>query len=250
MKSPWDRRIARAEELARTCPPATELLTLYARLATFQKTIFEDMTARPQSDPVSVATYFPELLVLIENHGPEGVADFARGNLRTSSELEPLLLAHWNHEPADDERARFIARALLQPFAEALSRRGTVAPDSSSGTCPFCGARPLAAVLRGEGDGGKRYLVCSLCSSEWEFRRILCPNCAEERKESLPVYIAAEFDYIRVEACDACQSYLKCIDLTRNGLAVAPADELASVALNVWAEGRGYSKIEPNLLGL
>ena len=244
MKSVWDRRIARAEELAGKCGPAAELLSLYARLASLQREIFDNLTSRPQADPLAVLPYFPRLLSLAAHYGPSSIVDFP------DNELETLLIAHWNHEPSADERARFVARALLQPFAEALAGRGTAAVDTSSGICPFCGARPLAAVLRGEGDGGKRSLVCSLCATEWEFRRILCASCGEEHKDSLPVYIAPEFDYIRVEACDSCKSYLKCIDLTRNGLAIAPADEIASVALNVWAEENGYAKIEPNLLGL
>jgi FdhE protein len=244
MKSVWDRRIARAEELAQTCAPAVELLTLYAHLAAFQKSIFDHLAARHQSDPLCVTPYFAQLRSLAIRHGPRSVAAFP------AATLESLLLAHWNHEPADDESARFVARALLQPFAEALATRGDVAVDTSSGTCPFCGARPLAATLRGEGDGGKRYLVCSLCATEWEFRRILCSNCREENKDKLPVYTAPEFNYVRVEACDSCNSYLKCIDLTRNGLAVAPVDEIASVALNIWAEEHGYAKVEPNLLGL
>lgn len=244
MKSPWERRIARARELARTCEPAAELLIFYARLAELQKSIFEDLAARAQSDPVALAAYFPRLQTLVARHGPPAAASFA------PPDLNRLLLDHWNHEPSVNEHARFIARALLQPFAESLAGRGSVTPDAASGACPFCGARPLAAILRGEGDGGKRYLVCSLCAIEWEFRRILCPQCGEENKDKLPVYTAPEFDYIRVEACDACQSYIKCIDGTVNGLAVVAPDELASVALNVWAEEHGYSKIEPNLLGL
>lgn len=244
MKSVWDRRIARAEELAGKFGPAAELLSLYARLASLQREIFDNLTSRLQADPLAVLPYFPRLLSLAARYGPSSIVDFPDG------ELETLLIGHWNHEPAADERARFVARALLQPFAETLAGRGTAAVDTSSGTCPFCGARPLAAVLRGEGDGGKRYLVCALCATEWEFRRILCASCGEEDKDSLPVYIAPEFDYIRVEACDSCKSYLKCIDLTKNGLAIAPADEIASVALNVWAEENGYAKIEPNLLGL
>jgi FdhE protein len=244
MKSVWERRIARAEELASKCAAAAELLSLYARLASFQKEIFDALTARPQADPLAVRPYFPRLLSLAARYGPPSIVNFP------DADIETLLIAHWNHEPAADERARFVARALLQPFAEALAGRGSPTADSSSVMCPFCGARPLASVLRGEGDGGKRYLVCSLCATEWEFRRILCANCGEEHKDNLPVYIAPEFDYIRVEACDSCKSYLKCIDLTRNGLAIAPADEIASVALNVWAEEKGYAKIEPNLLGV
>jgi len=244
MKSPWDRRIARAEELARVSEPAAELLTFYARLAGLQKAIFEDLSAHLQTDPASVAAYFPRLEALLARHAPRGAPRFA------PVDLNRLLPEHWNHEPAGSESERFVARVLLQPFAEVLAGRGSVTPDASRGTCPFCGAQPLAAILRGEGDGGKRYLVCSLCAIEWEFRRILCPHCGEEDKDKLPVYTATEFDYIRVEACDTCQTYLKCIDGTKNGLAVVAPDELASVALNVWAEEHGYSKIEANLLGL
>jgi FdhE protein len=239
MRSAWGLRIARAEELAKTSVAAEELLTFYARIAEFQESIHRILVAQPQTDPACVAEYFPQLRALagaVVNLPPDAI--------------EPLLIAHWNHETEPDHYSRFVARALLQPFAEALAARGTIAPDISSGVCSFCGARPLAAILRGEGTGGKRHLLCSLCSTEWEFRRILCPNCGEENKDRLPVYSAREFDHIRVEACDTCHSYLKCIDLTRNGLAVPPVDEIAAVVLNVWAEEHGYSKIEANLLGL
>jgi FdhE protein len=239
MKWAWDRRIARAEDLAKTCAPAAELLALYARLATFQRSIYEELAANRRTDPACVAPYYSGLRAVA---GP--IADLS------DVAFEPLLHAHWNHEPDPNDRARFVARALLQPFAEALAARATPSPNSASGLCLFCGARPFVSVLREEGAGGKRHLVCSLCSGEWEFRRILCPYCGEERKDKLPIYSAPEFDHIRIEACDRCHTYLKSIDLTRNGLAVPHADELAGVALNVWAEEHGYSKIEANLLGL
>lgn len=240
MKSVWDRRIARAVDLAQSCPPAAELLTYYSKLAALQKAIYDNLIAHPSSDPLSVAAYFPQLRRL----GPEAVAQFPE------SSLASLLVDHWNHEPPPGDVARFIARALLQPFAEALAARGVPPADASSRTCPFCGALPFCALLRGEGEGGKRSLVCGLCATEWESRRIFCPQCGQDNKDQLPVYIAPEFDYVRVEACDSCNTYLKCIDLTRNGLAIAPADELASVALNVWAEEHTYAKLDPNLLGL
>jgi FdhE protein len=105
-------------------------------------------------------------------------------------------------------------------------------------------------VLRREGDGAKRSLVCSLCATEWEFRRVLCPNCGEENKDKLPVYIAADFEHVRVEACDTCRTYLKSVDLTKAGRAVPVVDELATVPLNVWAEEHGYTKANPNILGM
>ena len=83
-----------------------------------------------------------------------------------------------------------------------------------------------------------------------KFRRVLCPGCGEEALDKLPVYTASEFNYVRVEACDTCHTYIKSVDLTRNGLAVPVVDELATIALNVWAEENGYTKLQLNLLGM
>ena len=105
-------------------------------------------------------------------------------------------------------------------------------------------------MLRPEGDGARRFLVCSLCATEWLFRRVLCPNCAEENKDKLPIYLAQEFDYVRIDACDTCHTYIKSIDLTKNGNAVPMVDELATVSLNLWAQENNYQKLQPNLFGV
>src|SRR5208337_385341 len=114
--------------------------------------------------------------------------------------------------------------------------------------CPFCSAKPVVGVLRPEGDGGKRSLICSLCSTEWLFGRILCPACGEETVEKLAVYTASQFPHVRVEACDTCRRYIKTVDLTKNGHAVPVVDELGTIPLDLWAEEHQYSKLQPNLL--
>ena len=154
-------------------------------------------------------------------------------------------------KPAEggDAMHAFYARVLAQADAEERAR----AAPATAGVqplCPFCGEKPVAAVLRPEGDGGKRFLLCSLCFTEWEFRRLLCPHCGEEDKDKLPVYTAEEFPHVRVEACDTCKVYLKAVDLTKNGLAVPEVDELASIALDLWAAEHGYTKLQTNLFGL
>jgi FdhE protein len=106
------------------------------------------------------------------------------------------------------------------------------------------------AVLRQEGDGGKRSLLCSLCATEWGFRRVLCPNCGEENKDRLPIFSAPEFDYVRIDACDSCRTYIKSVDLTKNGHAVPMVDELATLSLNFWAQENKYQKLRPNLFGV
>jgi FdhE protein len=104
-------------------------------------------------------------------------------------------------------------------------------------------------VLRLEGDGGKRFLLCAFCSQEWEFRRILCPTCGEEAEGKLPVYVAEQLAHVRVEACDTCKFYLQTVDLTKDGHAVPLVDDLAAIPLTLWAHEHGYTRLQPNLLG-
>jgi FdhE protein len=119
----------------------------------------------------------------------------------------------------------------------------------SASSCPLCGSKPQLAVLRPEGDGGKRHLACSLCLVEWEYRRIVCPVCDEVDYAKLPRYTVEEPIAVRVEACDTCKNYQKSFDMTVDGLMVPEVDEMATVALDVWAAGQGYHKIQLNLLG-
>ncbi len=193
---------------------------------------------------------------------PPPLAEFGAEYLQSVEAQQELLVASWEagEDPISDLivtslAGRFYARVLLQPYAEHLALRGRgslagTADDSTVAICPFCSGRPVAGVLRGEGDGAKRWLLCSLCSTEWPFRRVLCPNCNEPDKDLLPIYTASDFEHVRVEACDRCKTYIKTVDLTRDGRAVPLVDELATVALNIWADEHGYAKLEPNLLGL
>lgn len=254
MKASLDARIARADELSKTHPGASELLAFYRQLAIFQKLVAADVERRSLTDNRALLPHFPALLNLVERIGPEPLAAFGSEHLQNTAAQEELLAGYWEQGPANDltgpAAGRFYARVLLQPYAEYLASRGDVQTDRAEPTCPFCNARPVVALLRGEGDGGKRWLLCSLCATEWQYRRVICPACGEENKDKLPIYVAAEFDYVRVDACDRCQTYIKSVDLTRNGRAVPVVDELATVALNIWAEEHGYSKLEPNLLGM
>jgi FdhE protein len=254
MKASLDDRIARAAELSKVYPAASDLLDFYRQLALFQKPVYEELQSRDRTDIHALLHHFPALLKLVQRAGPEPLARFGAGHLQSADAQEELLLSSWEdparNDPAGSEAGRFYARVLLQPYAEHLASRGRIDAEATEASCPFCSARPVAGVLRGEGDGAKRWLLCSLCSTEWPFRRVVCPNCGEQDKDRLPVYTAAEFDHVRVEACDQCKVYIKSVDLTRDGHAVPVVDELATVALNVWAETHGYAKLESNLLGL
>lgn len=246
MRFSHDQRIARAGELADAHAAAREILQFYSGLTRFQKRIFDEAGARGETEVASLATYFPDFVRLLRRIGPEELAASA-ARFSDGDRLRELLTECWSGSMPQDW---FFGRALIEPFAESLALRGQVDPQWSEPVCPFCGARPALSILRVEGDGGKRWLECSLCSTAWQFRRILCPQCGEEDKEKLPVYIAQEFEHVRVEACDSCLSYIKAVDLTRNGRAVPVVDEIATVPLNIWAEEHGYAKIAPNAVGM
>jgi FdhE protein len=245
-----DARIARANILAGDHPTAAPLLNFYAELARFQKPVFGELQSKSQTDMRPLVCHFPALIKLVSRSGTELLANFAAKQLQSTDAQFELLSAVWEGGEALDPAGRFYARVLLQPYAEYLASRGDVQASSAGATCPFCNARPVAGVLRSEGDGGKRWLLCSLCSTEWQFRRVLCPGCGEENKDKLPIYTATEFPAARVDACDTCQTYLKSIDLTKDGHAIPMVDEIATVALNIWAEEHDYVKLETNLLGM
>jgi formate dehydrogenase accessory protein FdhE len=165
----------------------------------------------------------------------------------------------WHGEPEltgvdETEQVQSSDRALawifLQPYAEYLAdHREVTIVDGAPSTCPLCGGKPAVGVLRSEGDGAKKSLVCMLCAHEWLFRRIYCPACGEEREPQMAYYSAPEIAHVRVDVCDTCHTYLKSIDLTKTGLAVAVVDELATIPLDLWAREHGYEKLQVNLLG-
>jgi FdhE protein len=255
----WEKRIRRARDLAAQNPAAAEVLSFYGEVAAFQRKLFDAAAAenlhadpmRPIRDQLvqpAALNRFPALLELVEKKGPAGLAKAARELSQQSPDQWRALL----ESPPDGEQTqRFFARACLQPVAEYLAFDSKLQFAGYTGAlCPACGGKPQLGVLRPEGEGGKRSLLCSGCATEWDFRRILCPNCAEEDHAKLPRYSAEEFPHVRVEACETCRRYLKSVDLTINGLAVPLVDEIAAASLDLWAVEHGYQKIELNLMGL
>jgi formate dehydrogenase accessory protein FdhE len=263
----YDRRIRRAEHLVSVHPFAQEILTFYIRVAEFQKGLYARVLAAPRGDAKETSSLlkdaeiqallpqFKEFVELVAEHGPVTLAEFARQLAAASpGSWSDTLSGYWNaggHElRANAAFEQFLPRAFLQPYAEQLV--GDVAGRQIAGSptlCPVCGARPLLGVLRPEGDGGKRFLMCSFCLREWEFRRIFCATCGEETENKLPVYVAEQFPQMRVEGCETCKFYLRTIDMTKDGNAVPLVDDLAAIPLSLWAEEHGYSRAQPNLLG-
>lgn len=264
-----DARIRRAESLRSRHPAASEFLEFYKHVVSFQQLLRATIARTNQAKSRGVALpgwrdeldltvllpHFRGYLSVVESHAPPPLAESARQfALLPSESWIASLEAYWQHAGIYDQQvgafAQFLPRAFLEPYAEFRAMLVPRAPlVVTTRLCPLCGSRPLLGVLRPEGDGGKRFLLCSFCSQEWEFRRILCPTCGEEAEDKLPVFIAEDSPHVRVEACDTCKSYLRTIDLTKDGNAVPLVDDLAALPHTLWAHEQGYSRIQPNLLG-
>jgi FdhE protein len=178
------------------------------------------------------------------------IEDFWYGDPDLAAGADDAEQVQSSDHPTAAYSARVLAWIFLQPYAEYLAdHREAAIVDGTPSTCPLCGGKPAVGVLRSEGDGAKKSLICMLCAHEWAFRRIYCPACGEEREPQMAYYSAPEIAHVRVDVCDTCHTYLKSIDLTKTGLAVAVVDELATIPLDLWAREHGYEKLQINLLG-
>jgi formate dehydrogenase accessory protein FdhE len=260
--SPGQHRIQRAEELAAQHPFAKEILAFYVHLAHFQQDLTRDLRTMLQSAPPGLrrdltgaelsqlSPRFASFLALAESRGPLALAAISRElHARGPAYWSQLLASVW---ASDSPTAPgLLALAFLQPHAELLRSRAAAHPTPAThAVCPFCHRKPVVGVLRQMGDGAARSLVCSFCLAEWDFRRLVCPACAEENDQKLPLFTASDFDYIRIDCCETCKTYLKSIDLTKNGHANPIVDDLASAPLDLWARDRGYARLHNNLLGM
>lgn len=266
--SVFDVRIRRAESLIISNPSAAEILSFYKHIASFQKSLHAKVAQtggdarvqrfEPLRDALDLAVVLPHyrsFLAVVEKHGPSALAGTARAMAELPPEAWMERLTEYRQNgglPGRGANAfeQFFSRAILEPYAAYVAGR-LAAPQmlETPRVCPICGAQPLLGVLRPEGDGGKRCMVCGFCGHEWIFRRIWCAACGEEDEKKLPVYVAEEFPQIRVEACETCKSFLRTIDLTKDGHAVPMVDDIAAIPLTLWASEHGYSRLQQNLLG-
>lgn len=135
--------------------------------------------------------------------------------------------------------------AMDADLDEETVTKATQAPwDKNSiwreGYCPVCSSFPsisyLDRALVDENNqflssgGGKKYCHCSLCSTNWQFRRGACPSCNEEGPEVMQI-LKEEGNNIgeRIDWCTKCNSYCPSIDLRDRG--VRPNFEMMALGM-------------------
>lgn len=142
----------------------------------------------------------------------------------------------------------FILGQLAKPFLEMQSPIFAPLTEGHQwlhGYCPVCGSHAAIAGLIGE--GGKRWLQCSLCTHEWRFNRNTCPRCNDNNHENQEYFFDKDSPLKageRVDLCNNCKSYLLTIDLRQR---IDPVNmEVAAmgmIPLDILAQEKGYTPI-------
>jgi FdhE protein len=152
------------------------------------------------------------------------------------------------YEAPDAAAAPFVLAALQVSWTRAAASMNAegVEPLEQPGLCPMCGSRPVASVVHAAGSlHGARFLHCALCSTQWHFVRIKCPNCASTEGIAYQ-QIQGGNDAIRAETCDQCGTYTKILYLEKDHRLEPFADDLASYALDVLVAEAGWRRAAPN----
>jgi FdhE protein len=183
----------------------------------------------------------------------------AEADDETLDRLAEALLTYQYEALVTDEVA-WLAAGLQVYWVVALARLGRerVRPLDSPGVCPCCGSLPVASVrLIGGLQQGLRYLVCSLCATQWHLVRVKCSHCESTKgigyltlssdPDSEAGKAAATREVVKAEVCDECSSYLKIVSKEADANADPVADDLATLALDLLTDARGYLRVGPNL---
>jgi FdhE protein len=253
----FEKRLLRAQNLSRDWPFAEEILRTYCFVAEFQRQLSRDPGRSGLGQDLgtlSPVLHRPleALLERLAGQAPPALA-------REAAAWRGRVADRWASEAAHPNPE---APSILYPFLRQVLEQvqlpirnpdpGVRPSPEAGGVCPSCSRLPLAAILREdvEAQSLRRTLLCSGCSREWDFPRVLCPACREEQPEKLPRYGTPEIPWIRIEGCESCWRYLKSVDLTQCPQAEPYVDELASIPLDLIAQERGHTKLSVNLAGL
>jgi len=267
MPDVFEKRLRRAEFLEKEWPFAAEILSFFKEVNAAQKQLYSQIAAAEPEDFRPNLLWFNNwikpFMERIEPVTPEEFREhIASWRKLDSGTWNSILLFGWDphcsgppaHVHQEDEIYPIFVKMILQPYAAWLHPRPEPPkdPERDPAECPSCMHLPIMSVLREDkqAETVRRSLLCSFCPTEWDFARVVCPGCKEEKPEKLPRYTAQEIPWMRVEACDSCRKFLKSVDLTLNWDAEPIVDEIASTPLDVIAHEHGYTKIATNLAGI
>lgn len=150
-----------------------------------------------------------------------------------------------------DSKEDTLRKAFLINLAKGLNGFGDVVNKHwENSFCPVCGSMPNIGILGGDKEGGMS-LVCSLCETQWDFKRLHCPFCGNDNHEWLGYLVTESDEGYRINYCDKCKLYLKVVDIRKKGNVYSyPVEDILTLPLDILAQEKGYKRIAPNPLGM
>jgi FdhE protein len=137
---------------------------------------------------------------------------------------------------------KFIVTNTIKPFLSQVAQQmGKEKWGGSWGKniCPVCGNRPNIGRLAKE--DGKRHLRCSLCETEWLYKRLVCYNCGNEDHHTLSFLLVEEIPGYQIDVCEVCKQYLKIIDERAGFHADLQLIDVRTLYLDLIAWQQGYN---------
>ena len=123
-----------------------------------------------------------------------------------------------------------VLRALTVNLVSSDDEETNHWPLWTQGYCPVCGRLPVMDWLgKGYEDknnpflttgGGRKFLHCGLCGSDWRFRRAICPACGADKKGCMETFYASTNQAEHVSWCSECKKY--CVGLDLRGISPVP----------------------------
>ena len=254
----WAERGRRAAELGRRLPHAAEVMRLYEALCGTWAAVAERAVAEPPAladlPGFAVREALPGVVEATLAAGPPGLQELVLRRFH-EADLEELVNRWLRGSGELSLSDRYLARAATAPILEALPDLAAgLGPGADDRHCPACGGPPQLAYFGISGEAlltAPRHLLCARCARSWVFPRLVCAGCGSTETARMPIYADVErFPGLRVDACEACRTYLLTVDLPKDGQAVPVVDELAGLPLGLYAQERGFRKLTPNLVGL
>jgi len=196
-------------------------------------TVIEVIGRHPASASVEPSAIFRASLAAIESDDladaildPKAVVERLRQRLGLNTDLDKTLLT-------------LAVGSTLQPFAAAVASLVAIHLPTSdlrhTGSCPICGSDASIGVVTEDDPtwGGKRFLWCSTCDTQWRYPRVQCVRCGNTNQESLHYYYDESDPGHRIHVCDSCSGSIAIAHAGLLRYAVVPrVEEFAMLSLH------------------
>ncbi len=151
-----------------------------------------------------------------------------------------------------DPLLSFILTEAMTPFVRPAAKAAVDAVGKfdwlqwDSGLCPACGTPASSGLIRDEGElqGGRRWLSCPLCRTQWEYARLRCARCGSRNHQDLEYLFDEQDPGHRVHTCLSCHGYtVIALEKDLKLICIPEVEEVVMVPLEAVAADKGFTPL-------